>query len=58
MTDPVCGMEVEAETAAGAWEHGGVTYLFCSRDCLDRFRAGPERFVSVRPTRRGMEGDA
>ena len=58
MTDPVCGMEVEPENAAGAWEHRGQTYLFCSRDCLDRFRADPERFLSARPERPETEGGA
>lgn len=54
MTDPVCGMDVRPESAAGAWEHEGLTYYFCSRSCLERFKADPERFVSMDPTRRGM----
>ena len=28
--DPVCGMDVEPETAAGRHEHAGTTYYFCS----------------------------
>ncbi len=46
MKDPVCGMEVGPENAAGAWEHEGRTYYFCSRSCLELFKAEPERFVA------------
>lgn len=44
--DPICGMTVEPATAAGAHDHAGVTYHFCSRHCLDRFRADPARYTS------------
>lgn len=54
MTDPVCGMQVTPETAAGAWEHGGTTYYFCSMSCLERFRADPERFLALDPSERSM----
>jgi len=54
VTDPVCGMEVRPESAAGAWEHEGATYYFCSRPCLERFKAEPQRFVSIDPSQRGM----
>ncbi|MCA1849878.1 MAG: HAD-IC family P-type ATPase, partial [Acidobacteria bacterium] len=44
MTDPVCGMTVDPETAAGTSERGGETYYFCSLGCKERFDAGaPER---------------
>jgi Cu+-exporting ATPase len=56
MTDPVCGMEVTPETAAGAWEHQGQTYYFCSVGCLERFRSGPEGFLRRDPSERSMEG--
>ena len=46
-TDPVCGMAVEAASAAAAWEHDGVTYYFCSVGCMERFRQDPTRFVSI-----------
>ena len=54
MVDPVCGMEVTAETAAGAWEHDGTVYYFCSTGCLERFRAEPGRFLTMDPSHRGM----
>lgn len=53
-TDPVCGMEVTPETAAGAWEHDGTTYYLCSAGCLERFREDPERFLRLTPDERGM----
>ncbi|WP_438016690.1 heavy metal translocating P-type ATPase [Sorangium sp. So ce315] len=44
--DPVCGMTVSPEAAAGRHEHGGRTYVFCSEGCLAKFRAEPERYLS------------
>lgn len=43
--DPVCGMTVDPATAAGSAEHAGTTYHFCSRHCVDKFRADPTRYV-------------
>jgi Cu+-exporting ATPase len=43
--DPVCGMTVDPATAVGHLEHEGQTYYFCSRSCLERFRATPEAFL-------------
>jgi Cu+-exporting ATPase len=54
MVDPVCGMTVEPETAAAAWEHEGVTYLFCSVGCMERFRRDPETFLAMDPSERTM----
>lgn len=41
--DPVCGMKVRAESRLRL-EHQGETYFFCSRKCLERFQAQPDRF--------------
>ncbi len=46
MKDPVCGMDVEPETAAGSTEYQGTTYYFCNPSCLERFRAEPEKFLA------------
>ena len=43
--DPVCGMTVNPETAAGSVEFEGKTYYFCSRHCVEKFRENPERFL-------------
>ncbi|MDH4153715.1 MAG: heavy metal translocating P-type ATPase [Nitrospira sp.] len=44
--DPICGMTVEPEKAAGRYDYNGTTYYFCALSCLDRFRADPERALS------------
>ncbi len=54
MLDPVCGMTVEPESAAAAWEHRGETYYFCSTGCMERFRQDPEHFLSIDPSERSM----
>ena len=41
MTDPICGMTVEPERAAGSHVHNGQTYYFCSRHCLAKFKEDP-----------------
>ena len=43
--DPVCGMSVNPEKAAGASEYKGQTYYFCSPHCLQKFRENPEGFL-------------
>jgi Cu+-exporting ATPase len=45
--DPVCGMTVDPAQAAGRHEHAGKTYFFCSRHCLEKFRAEPETFLAA-----------
>ncbi len=47
--DPVCGMSVVPESAAGSFEHAGETYYFCSKGCLAKFQADPERFLRGGP---------
>jgi Cu+-exporting ATPase len=43
--DPVCHMDVVPETAAWSLEHDGHTYYFCSRHCVEKFRADPARYL-------------
>jgi Cu+-exporting ATPase len=52
--DPVCGMTVDPQKAAGKAEHGGKTYLFCSLRCKERFEKEPEKFLAA-PGTAGME---
>jgi Cu+-exporting ATPase len=40
--DPICGMTVDPATAAGRYDHKGVTYYFCATSCLEKFKADPE----------------
>jgi Cu+-exporting ATPase len=52
--DPVCGMQVDPQRAAGKAEHEGTTYYFCSKGCLERFVREPQRFLGA-PGAAGME---
>ena len=54
MIDPVCGMRVDPESAAAAWDHEGTTYYFCSVGCFERFKEDPERFLDTAPEDRQM----
>jgi len=42
-------MTVEPASAAGSHTHAGQTYYFCSKHCLARFAADPERFLTPQP---------
>ena len=44
--DPVCGMTVDPDHAAGSFEYEGSTFYFCSTHCLHRFRENPESFLN------------
>lgn len=44
--DPVCGMTVDPEHAAGSYEYKGKTYYFCSTHCVHRFRENPEAYLN------------
>ncbi len=46
MKDPVCGMEVNPETARFRTEHGGTTYYFCGASCLQKFNADPAKYLA------------
>lgn len=43
--DPVCGMSVAPETAAGKYDFEDKTYYFCSTGCLNKFRQNPASFL-------------
>ena len=43
--DPVCGMSVAPETAAGKYDYKGETYYFCSTGCLNKFKQNPANFL-------------
>jgi Cu+-exporting ATPase len=49
--DPVCGMEVDPDRAAGHSEHDGKTYWFCSASCKRKFDADPARYVGQPQTK-------
>jgi Cu+-exporting ATPase len=43
--DPVCGMKVDAKTAAGSVGHQGQSYYFCGPGCRRKFEADPARYL-------------
>jgi Cu+-exporting ATPase len=43
--DPVCGMTVDPDHAAGHSEWHGETYHFCSKSCKAKFDADPARYA-------------
>jgi P-type Cu+ transporter len=49
-TDPVCGMTVDPEHAAGTYDYQEKTYYFCSQSCLERFAAAPEQYIGTPST--------
>ncbi|KQW21934.1 haloacid dehalogenase [Afipia sp. Root123D2] len=47
VTDPVCGMRVDPQTAKGGhFTYKDNDYSFCSQRCHDRFEAEPEKFLA------------
>src|SRR3989304_4761506 len=48
--DPVCGMEIEPQSAFAKREHMGQTFYFCSQSCLDQFDKDPHRYVMTSAT--------
>src|SRR6185503_17577313 len=46
LIDPVCGMSVYPDSAAGSYEHNDETYYFCSRHCLEKFSKDPDAFLA------------
>jgi Cu+-exporting ATPase len=45
VVDPVCGMRIESEEAAGTMDYEGKTYYFCSQTCRDAFVADPSAYA-------------
>lgn len=45
--DPVCGMSVDPADPGSKFVLRGTTYYFCSKSCLEKFRAEPERYLKL-----------
>jgi Cu+-exporting ATPase len=52
--DPVCGMSVDPATAASTVEHERKLYHFCSRNCAEKFRRDPEKYLAANYRALGM----
>ena len=44
--DPVCGMEVDEQSAAAQSEYKGTTYYFCAPGCKLSFDRDPEKYLT------------
>jgi Cu2+-exporting ATPase len=44
VTDPVCGMKIEPETAYSKMEHEGQMVYFCSKHCEEEFKKNPKKY--------------
>lgn len=52
--DPVCGMEVDTETATLTSEHEGTVYYFCGKGCKLDFEEEPEKYLDPEYKPQGM----
>ena len=46
MTDPVCGMTVNENSAPAKATYQNQTYYFCSTECKTKFERDPQKYVS------------
>lgn len=44
-TDPVCGMSVDEQKAAGSSDYQGKTFYFCSSTCKQNFDQNPQSYA-------------
>jgi P-type Cu+ transporter len=58
--DPVCGMNVDPDTAPAQTAFEGKTYYFCCAHCLKKFQAEPQKYLAghVEPMRLQMAPSA
>ena len=56
--DPVCGMDVDSESAQWTAEHEGETYYFCSKGCMLDFKDDPQQYLDSSYTPAGMPTDS
>jgi Cu+-exporting ATPase len=52
--DPVCGMEVQTDTAQNTAEHQGTTYYFCAKGCRLEFGDDQEKYLDPEYQPTGM----
>ena len=54
-TDPVCGMQVDTDSAQFKSEHDGTTYYFCARGCMLDFQDEPAKYLDPDYRPQGMD---
>ncbi len=45
LLDPVCGMEIDSDSVEHVSVYDGQEYFFCSPACMEKFEAGPEKYL-------------
>ncbi len=55
-TDPVCGMNVNPETAKHKTIYQKENYYFCAENCLTKFKADPEKYLSPQEEKAVVKG--
>lgn len=53
--DLFCGMEVETETAAAAFEYQDELYFFCDPACMQMFKLDPEKYIMLAEGKQSYE---
>lgn len=53
--DPVCGMTVSPQSAAGSLTHQSKTYYFCSQHCMEKFQVDPYSYTTTPSEQHGHE---
>jgi len=48
--DPVCGMDIEPQSAFAKREYMGKIFYFCSQSCVDQFDKDPHHYVMTSAT--------
>ncbi len=51
--DPICGMQVDENTAQYKSEYNGKTYYFCASGCKKAFDSEPEKYLKSGPVDTG-----
>jgi YHS domain-containing protein len=51
--DPVCGMVIDSEAAAGSSTYVEQVYYFCSTECKREFDSHPKNYAEPRFTKTG-----
>lgn len=50
--DPVCAMEVSAESPDITFTYKSRTYHFCAEGCKKAFESNPAKFISQKPVKK------
>ena len=55
--DPVCGMDLDPQSAFATRQHMGQTFYFCSQSCVDQFDADQHQYAMAGSITTGYNPD-